>query len=298
MPIHWSEQYPTKPWPIEYQHLNALRDNKKLYLYTHLYLERSRQLEFSSENHKESESIYRDYVLVRSPGYTSWQQKEAQASPQLEIFHSDKIRVPKSSPHIGYKNGNSTDTSILNRWYLQDVSRSSVEKLLQRHFGISIPLDAESTANHWYPAVIFYNVEVELDIWETRLAMFFDGNIGTSKLPLASRIHAYKQRVSTKRLGEKYLELWRSKWQSVENEPAVHHSRNLEFASPHKAPKAVSETTPETGAGGRLTDIRGRKRRILLRQIRNNSGPLLMVCYRALSASRSLISLRIALKPA
>jgi hypothetical protein len=270
----WREQYPTAQFPIEFKPLDDLRDENGYHIHSHPFLERPRQLLLNPSDPEEFESVPRDYLLVRSPGYTSWQHKLAQKDPHLEIFYSDNVRIPTTNTQKRYHHKTAGRSWFLNRWYLRGITRAHVEKLLLKHFKLQMPFDAESTANHWVPAGVLYNVEVEMNVWENRLALLFDENIGTSMLPLTKRVDVYGQHFKSKRLGERYLKLWRTRWQNKEGDvelPQKSTKDKPQSITPGHISPQQTEPVPVT------QKARGRRRRAALRQIRSGSS-LLVRC--------------------
>ncbi len=88
----------------------------------------------------------------------------------------------------------------------------NVEKIFNDHFGVLILLSLETPSSHWVPAVIYYSVGVNENVWEDSLAMFFDGNIGFSMQSMRSRIKDCSRKLDLRNLGKLYLDIWRSKW--------------------------------------------------------------------------------------
>jgi hypothetical protein len=274
-----NEQYPSTRYPIESKSLEDLVHDPQYELYRFLSFERSRQLSLDPD---EFESIPRDYCILQSPGKTSWLQKESQKPPDLKIFYADSVKIPKTE--AVRKLGNATKYAIDNYlypWYLQGMSRSNVDKLLRRRFGLSIPLSCESTADHWIPAAIVYCVEIKLDVWENRLALFFDGNMQTSVQPMKDRLGAYRGSIDPKVLGEVYLSAWRARWER-NREPIPSENQTVQAASSSAKAKqsgSMQSLSMKTDADSSDPKPRGRKRRKVLRQLRSTPNELVRNIY-------------------
>jgi len=205
----------------------------------------------------ESRSISRDYILVTSPGHVSWQLEAAQKNPVLELFHQDVISIP-IVPNDVARNRRWNQAQFFKPFYLLGITQSIVDELFQKHFGLSIPHSGETSANHWVPHVILFNVEVAENVWENRLAMFFDGNVENSLHCMESRIDTYGSHIRVKTLGERYLELWRRK--SFETKRVQQSTKSMHIKQNERdvvAENAVLTVQDPT---------RGRKRRSILRQ--------------------------------
>ena len=149
MPSYY-EQYPRTHYPIEFKLLDDLRDEENYNIHAYPSLERPRQLLLDSTDPNKFKTINRDYCLISSPGFTSWQRKEARKNPMVEIFYTDTIKAPMADPKTPYRRRRRNAPKIMPRfWYLRDVKRENVEKILKKHFGLNIPLSSESTSNHW-----------------------------------------------------------------------------------------------------------------------------------------------------
>lgn len=219
--------------------------------------------QFLGKESPELKSIPRDFILVRSPNYVSWQLRAAQENPQLELFHQDVIDIPVFPSLIGkseYRLKNKYE-NWLRPYYLQSITRDSVDKLLRKHFKLSMPLDGESSADHWVPHGNIFNVEVRARVWENRLALFFDGNVENSVNRFTSRLemYVYDKSLTTKILGERYLEIWRKKWTKTRGSMP---QTITEKESTEEHPSSVLEK-PAIPVGIQ----RGRQRRAALRQL-------------------------------
>lgn len=218
----WTEKFPKDTHAIKFCSTTKLLDNNTSRNYSLPFSEQFQQDPLDIHVSPQFETLNRDYVLLKSPGYTSWQHNTAQRDYSLEIFHSDTIRVPKLISEETPRRGADRTLPMLRKWYLEGLTRVNVEGLLQKYFKLAFPINLESTANHWVPAAIPFMVEVQLDIWEERLAIFFDGNISTSMLSLSGRIinYEWKNKIQAEVLGEKYLALWKAKWPNDNTSPA------------------------------------------------------------------------------
>ncbi len=267
MPSYWEKSSRTA-YPIEFKPLDDLRDEEKFHLHSYPSLERPRQLLLDPTDPNEFRTISRDYCLISSPGFTSWQRQEAQKSPVVEIFYTDTIKVPKADPKKAYRSRPRDAFNItLAYWYLRDITRGNVDRILKKHFGLNIPLSYESTSNHWVPIPLLYNVEVRENVWEDRLALFFDGNIGTSVLPLSKRVNEYRHLLKTNVLGEKYLNIWRSRWPGATKLAVLNGGKSSLTSIPALSQELAKELDKETS----LPKPRGRKRRAVLRQQRTGA---------------------------
>jgi hypothetical protein len=92
MPLGWSELYPSTPYPIEFRPLDDLINESRYDIRDYSSLEPPQQ-----ESLEEFETINRDYCIVKSPGKTSWQDKESQKNLEFEIFHTDIVKIPQKS---------------------------------------------------------------------------------------------------------------------------------------------------------------------------------------------------------
>jgi hypothetical protein len=274
-----NEQYPSTRYPMESKSLEDLINDPQYELYRFLSFERFRQVSLDPD---EFESIPRDYCILQSPGKTSWLQEESRVAPDLRIFHADSVKIPKTE--AVRKLGNTTKYAIdkyLHPWYLQGMSRANVDKLLRRHFGLSIPLSSESTADHWIPAAMVCCVEVKLDVWENRLALVFDGNIQTSVQPMKDRLGGYRGFIESKVLGEVYLSTWRARWERIRG-PTPSENQTVQAASSSaKAEQSGSlqSLSMKTDADSSDPKPRGRKRRKVLRQLRSTLNELVRYMY-------------------
>ena len=260
------ETYPCTRHPVKFKPLDDLVNDKRYQLYPYPTLEYSRQLTLDLNNPEEFESLPRDFCLLSSPGKLSWQSRVAQNNVKLEIFHSDVVKVPTKNLDIKFPEQNWTGASYSNRWHYHGLTLARVRKIFTDKFGSSIPLTSESTSDHWIPSVKTYNVEVEKDVWQNRLAVFFDGNIATSQQCMRARVDDYGQLLKPGKLGEIYLSAWRSKWQmSAEVGIESETKESLRYLE-----KIEPITKESVGNDDDLLAVktRGRKRRTALRQLR------------------------------
>ncbi|CZR65152.1 uncharacterized protein PAC_15052 [Phialocephala subalpina] len=273
------EQYPEDRSSIRFLPLENLIGDKCRRLTSYPSLEYPRQKFLNSNDSTIFRTISRDYCLLESPGFTSWQCKKAQQDPHITILHTDKVRVPIEDP--GKKGGRyhdpeyhgQTHGSYLNRWYLQGFTKEKVEAILMSNFGLAVPLSYESSADHWIPAVQRYSVEVLENTWEDRLAVFFDANVATSLQSLGHRISEYSQKLKEKPLGERYLGIWRARWDKVDEDLST--KLDIVRSVVTKAPAISAKQIGEGGSSqvhGRKP--RGRKRRRFLRQLKGGSSRL------------------------
>jgi hypothetical protein len=183
------------------------------------------------------------------------------------LFHEDVINVP-DPPAITGDGWKSRIALYIRRFHLAGITQKVVDELLNKHFSLRIPLSGESSADHWVPHVIPYNVEVAKNVWEERLAMFFDGNVEASVHRFGARVDEYYQFITSNMLGEKYLELWRKKWSCTISGQLI-----------GDASKEPMDQSDYSVVEVKLNDdlalhTRGRKRRSVLRQRYISSGTL------------------------
>lgn len=261
------ETYPCTRHPIEFKPLDDLVNDKRYRLYSYPSLEYPRQLKLDINNPDEFDSIPRDFCLLSSPGKVSWQTRDAQNHPKLEIFHTDIIRIPTSNLKQKFPDLDYTGVSYLTRWYYHGLTLANVTNLLKDKFNLSIPLSSDFPSDHWIPSIQLYNVEVERDVWQNRLAVFFDGNIGTSNRSMRWRINEHGQLLKADNLGVIYLATWRTRWRSLEGDirqvtkkQSVNVKMNETLDSPKE--RIGHEAKPP------IVKTRGRKRRSAQRQLR------------------------------
>lgn len=256
---YW-ETFPSESYPIDFRLIEDLARDPKYYVYGHPVLERPRQKALDPDK---LQLISRDYCILQSPGETSWQRKKTQEQFHMRIFHTDTVQIPPDGSFDGVEGTRLQIKSYNDHWYLRGMTRTYVEKIFTTHFNLTIPLSHETTADHWLPAYARYNVEVSENIWENRVALFFDGNIQTSLQSMKYRIKSYHQQLGQKLLGERYVELWKSRWATDE---ASQISSTVK--SPIE-PLAVEDVVElEAAVLAEDPQCRGRKRRAALRQIR------------------------------
>jgi hypothetical protein len=257
----WVERYPSQQYAVDFKFIEDLASNPGYFIYSSPVLERPRQKVLKDD---ELRTVPRDYCILQSPGETSWRKSKTQEAPELHMFYSDYVKVPKDGTFDKITASKSSVNNYLNRWYLQGMTRANVEKLFKKHFDLAIPLSHESTADHWLPGFARYNVEVKENVWEDRVVLFFDGNLQTSQQSMATRLDNYHQKFKRKNLGERYLSLWRSRWQSEEQSPAKSTEKVSTVISSIVGEAEVPENIDPSYNRPKL---RGRKRRAALRQI-------------------------------
>lgn len=261
------ETYPCTRHPIEFKLLDDLVNDKRYRLYPYPTLEYARQLKLDINNSDEFESIPRDFCLLSSPGNVTWQTKDAQNHPKLEIFQTDVIKIPTSKLGKKFPDLDYTGVSYLTRWYYHGLALANVRKILKDRFNLSIPLSSESSPDHWIPSVQLYNVEVEKNVWQNRLAVFFDGNISTSTRSMRWRINEYGQLLKENNMGIMYLATWRSKWEKLEGDIGHEMKRESENVEESESLDFPNERL-EHEAKSLTIKTRGRKRRSAQRQLR------------------------------
>jgi hypothetical protein len=257
----WVERYPSQQLPVDFKFIEDLAGNPGYFIYGSPVLERPRQRALKDEQFR---TVARDYCILQSPGETSWRKSKSQEAPELHIFYSDYVKVPKDGIFDKIEATKSNIKNYLNRWYLQGMTRANVERIFKKHFDLAIPLSHESTADHWLPGFARYNAEVKENVWEERVVLFFDGNLQTSQQSMANRLDNYHQEFKRKTLGERYLSLWRSRWQSEELSPAE-STENASSGLPSTVGEQKVHGNPEVSNS--RPKLRGRKRRAALRQI-------------------------------
>jgi len=257
MPPSWVNRFPSQPYPIDFRFIEDLAGHPKYFISGFPELERPRQRALKDEDLR---TIARDYFILQSPGETSWRKSESQKAFELQIFHSDHVKVPKDGAFDKVSASKLGADSYLNRWYMKGMTRVNVEKLLKKHFGLAIPLSHESTADHWLPGFARFNVEIEENVWEDRVMLFFDGNLQTSQQSMANRLDNYYAEFKRKTFGERYLSFWRSRWQ---------HKEQLPAESAGKPSSGFSGGQEKVHGSPGFSDrpkLRGRKRKAALRQ--------------------------------
>ncbi|KAG4434206.1 hypothetical protein IFR05_010307 [Cadophora sp. M221] len=271
MPSYW-ETCPVTKYPIEFKLLDDIVHDERYRIYLCPLLERPRQLSLDRDDPKEFKSIPRDFCILKSPGHVSWQTRDAQKEPKLEIFDTDVVRIPAIDLNEKFQSNHREwgGASYLNRYYHDGLTRVNVEKVFRDRFGLSILLSSESTADQWVPAVILYNVEIEQNTWEDRLAVIFDGNLELSQQSMKQRPKEYSQMLQPKVLGPLYLGLWRAKWAEQKERSSFLQGRSA-IAKTLIPEPASFETQAEGSPAGKG---RGRKRRAVLRQLRAGGAPL------------------------
>ena len=281
-----NEKSPSRRHQIVFKPLEDLIYDAGYSIFSYPSLEQPRQLSLGEH---EFDTINRDYCIVQSPGETSWQQSESQENPVLKIFHADSVKVPKWKALEKFQPSGYIVGKYNTRWYLQGMTRVNVEKLLKRHFKLVIPLSKESSPAHWIPCPVLYSVEVGEDVWENRLALFFDGNVETSVQSMVNRISKYGQAMQSGKFGEYYLNIWRSKWEKKDDslEPQEFaHSKEASLVEGIGEVQSTEENTPTTNQ-----KPRGRKKRATLRKLRSESSTLVRVLlphFKIITAYRTL----------
>jgi hypothetical protein len=210
------EDPPSAGQPFEFKLFGNLHNDKNGFIYAKWHS--SQEGPPTRRLHPDDfEIINRDFCILRSPRNVSWQSEESQKNLQMDIFHTDEVKIPKHEKiprNMEAKTLWTTEQKYLAQWYLRDLTRVNVDKILKRHFGLSMSLAGNTFADQWNPGCVIYNVEVSPNVWENRLALFFDGNIENSVQSFRFRLGPYcgDQVINTKMLGEKYMEIWRSRW--------------------------------------------------------------------------------------
>ncbi|KAF8852132.1 hypothetical protein BDZ45DRAFT_125108 [Acephala macrosclerotiorum] len=279
------EKYPQDRSSPYFLPLDHLVNDKQRRLSEYPSLERPRQKILDPKDSATFRAISRDYCLLESPGFTSWHRRKAQQEPRVIIFHTDVVRVPIADPgkrgrYHDPEHPDWTHDTYLNRWHLQGLTRGRVETLLMRNFGLSFPLSYESSAEHWIPAVQRYSVEVSENKWEDRLAIFFDANIATSMQSLGYRITTYGQELTKNRLGERYLEVWKARWEKVDDISSAELDVESAIIAPTiRAKESKKDVSALVGALVPGPKPRGRKRRRVLRQLKVGSPTLVMCAF-------------------
>jgi hypothetical protein len=272
-----SEHYPRVAKPIHFKPHDDLVNDPG---YPHAAwpsLERPRQLSLRLHHPDGWKDLPRDYCIVRYPNHTSRRDPKASQDVQLEIFHTDVVKIPDGEIKSKFflKGNDWTGVTYWNYWYLRGMTRSSVEKIFKKHFGFSIPLYSGSTAGHWMPSPQLYTVEVQENVWEDRLALFFDGNVETSFRSVGQLLREYEKILNAKDLGERFVRIWTSRWEKkgIPDIPlALKGTREKSSNSTNTVPEQTStETSTST------PKIRGRKRRATLRQLRTGSAKLVRI---------------------
>lgn len=269
--VSYLETYPNEKHPIIFKHLNDLVIDKRYSIGSYPSLERPRQKTLDEDHVQSFRSIARDYCILKSPGHTSWTTKQAQKDATFEIFHTDTVQIPVADPKSRFqtKRKDWSQTSYFNRWYLQGMTRVEVEKIFKSHFGLTIPLSSESTSDHWMPAAVKYTVEVKENVWEDRVVLFFDGFVATSLRAMKIRLKKYGHLLRAKKLGDSYLEMWRMRWaKGAEATPFIQVAKNEtgSLVKPRRNPSEHINSGVDNSP-----KYRGRKRRTVLRQLRNRS---------------------------
>lgn len=246
---------------IEFKTTSDLLNDKRTSQNWYPSLARSRAQRIKSDDF---DIINRDFCLLRSPGRVSWQSKDSYENVEMERFHTDTVKVPKHeiiTRNLGVK----TLWTGLAQWYLHDLTRAYVDKLLKKHFGLSVPLSAETYAGQWVPGCVLYNVEIEPDVWEARLEVFFDANVENSVESFRYRLGQHASGTEhyklTKTLGEMFVDLWRSRWgdsmaKKVQRQPQEKLDVKL---APVKRPQA--KETAKIEIERKTQELRGRLRR-------------------------------------
>ncbi|KAH7343045.1 hypothetical protein BKA65DRAFT_303638 [Rhexocercosporidium sp. MPI-PUGE-AT-0058] len=270
MPL-W-ERYPDIKHPILFKLLDDIVHDKRYRLYSYPLLERPRQLSLNRDDAKEFKSIPRDFCLLSSPGNVSWQTRNSQKEPNLKIFDTDIVQIPAIDLKIKFQSHfrDWGGASYLHRYYQEGLTRVDVEKICKDRFRLYIPLSSESTADQWVPAVILFNVEVEKNTWEDRLAVIFDGNLELSQQSMRKRTGDYSQMLLPEVVGRLYTSLWRSKWAEGKEKSSF-----LEGRSGITKHLVLEPLSTEIEAEASITPKgRGRKRRAVLRQLRTGGASL------------------------
>lgn len=273
MPSYW-ETYPAAKYPIEFKLLDDIVHDERYRLYLYPVLERPRQCCLDRDNPNEFKFIPRDFCVLKSPRNASWQTRNAQKKPKLEIFDTDVVQIPAIDPNDRFHSSKRdwSGASYFNRYYHDGLTRVNVETVFRDRLGLSIPLSSESTADQWVPAVIPYNVEIKQNTWEDRLAVIFDGNLKLSQQSMKQRTKEYSQMLKPKVLGRLYLGLWRAKW-AEQKEKALFLEGRSDIAKDLVTEPVSVESQAEISSASKG---RGRKRRAVLRQLRTGSAPLVM----------------------
>ncbi len=249
---------------ILFKSLDDLVQNRDYSLSHYPLLEPPRQRCLDPEDGSDFKWIPRDYCVISSPGHISWQYQKAQDNPTLEIFYTDAVRIPRISLVGKFQDQEYSERHYLNRWELQDFTRARVENTFSTHLGLTIPLKGESSGKHWVPAVCRYNVEVEQDFWQDRMAVFFDGFVETSMQSMQHRLRDYKQKLSKKGLGRLYLAAWKSRWKTEV-------LGNIDNGNKSLSTVHGTLSTENSGSSHQKSLVlkeRGRKRRAAIRQMR------------------------------
>ena len=126
-----------------------------------------------------------------------------------------------------------------------------------------VPLSSETSSDQWVPAVILHAAEVEKDVWQDRLAVVCDGNVGNSQQSMKHRTEADGQNLRHQVLGKLYLDLWRARW-TKGNDKARFLDEKANIRKTTEIHLDDTHSKIFANPGGR-----GRKRRSVLRRLRN-----------------------------
>ncbi|PMD31610.1 hypothetical protein L207DRAFT_190346 [Hyaloscypha variabilis F] len=266
------EQYPSVAGQIHFKPHDDLVNDPGYPLHAWPSLERPRRLSLSLHNPNGWKTLPRDYCVVHYPTRPLQEDSKVVKDVTLKMFHSDILKLPDGEIWPRFQEYKDWTASYLNYWYLQGITQSSVENMFKKHFNFSIPLTSTSSAGHWMPAPQLYTVEVQENVWEGRLAIFFHGNVETSFQSVGELLGERGTILNAKHLGQQYVHSWRSKWEKMDL-----WDQNLAPSNSNGTTlKSTKNTPPRTITDTNLLTPkpRGRKRRALLRQLRTGPSEL------------------------